>query len=404
MSAGAKRWEGAVTDIATYDDDLYSDEAIVDPYGHYQRLRDLGPLVYLSKYDVFAISRFADVKGALLAHTKFRSGKGVAGFTWPEAASVSNTLISDEPDHSRFRQVIGTPLQPPSLEVLTEQFETAADDLIKKLVEAGGFDGITDLARFLPVSIVSSLVGLPERGRERMLDWAAAAFDILGVDNDRAKAAFGEIGEMISYVMTECRPDTVKAGSLAAQIWEAVEKGQITPQEAGVLHTDLIAPSLDTTIFATGHLLHRLATNPDQWARVKSDPSLIPAAIEEAVRLEAPIRAFGRVVEEDEDVGGSVLPAGSRVLLFYASAYRDERQWEEPERFWIERPGLRNQLGFGYGRHTCAGMHLARLEMRSLLKAIVERVDQIEVGEPQYQLNNVLRGFSSLPARFIASV
>lgn len=389
--------------IPDYEPDIYSDEGILDPYPHYAAMRALGPVVRLPAHDLYAIGRYADVKKALLGHTRFISGKSVAGFEWPAEFPVQSTLFADEPLHTRFRSVIGAPLAPPSLERLTTEIETAADDLVARLVAQDGFDGITDFAHFLPVSIVSTLVGLPERGRQRMLDWAAASFDLLGVGNARAAEAAERVGEMMQYVQTECSPETVRPGGWAAQIWQAAEEGRITPAEAWVLHIDILAPSLDTTIFATGHLLHQLATNPDQWARLKSDPSLIPAAIDEAVRLNSPIRAFARVASGDQEVDGAVVPDGARVLMMYASANRDERRWEDPDRFWIERPGLSGHLGFGQGRHTCAGVHLAKLEMRSLLKAMLERVGRIEVGEPVYRLNNVLHGFAELPARFRAA-
>jgi len=390
-----------MTTIPQYEADIYSDEAILDPYPHYAAMRNLGALLYLPAHDIYAIPRYAEVKAALLDHRHFLSGKGVAGFEWPEVFRVANTLAADEPVHSRFRSIIGAPLAPPSLERLSADIELAADDLIARLIERGSFDGMTDLAQFIPLSIVSSLVGLPEHGRQRMLEWAAASFDLLGVGNKRAAGAAQVIGEMIAYVQNECRPDTVRPEGWAAQIWQAVEQGKITPAEAGTLHIDIVAPALDTTIFATGHLLYQLASNPGEWNKLKDDPRLIPAAIDEAVRLDSPIRAFGRVVEGDQTIDGAAIPSGSRVLMMYASANRDERRWEDPERYWIERPGLSGHLGFGQGRHTCAGMHLAKLEMRSLLKSLLKRARHIKVGTPNFQMNNVLRGFASLPTRLI---
>lgn len=389
--------------VPSYDVDLYSDDAIVNPYPHYVAMRELGPLVFLPHYNVYAMPRYAEVRAAALDHAGFRSGDGVAAYTFQGVVDVRNTLVSDEPLHTRFRDIIGAPLKPPALQPLTQQIENAADDLIRRLVERGSFDGVRDLARYLPLTIVSVLVGLPEAGRERMLEWAAAAFDILGVDNARTQAAFAVAAEMIHYVQTQCRPETVRPDGWAAQIWEAVKQSKITPQEAGVLHVDIVAPSLDTTIFATGHLLHRLAKHPEQWEKLKAEPALIPAAVDEAVRLDSPIRGLYRVVDRDHDIGDSQLPAGARVLLLYASANRDPRHWESPDRFWIERPNLNGHLGFGMGRHMCAGMHLAKLEMRSLLKSIVRRVAWIEVDPPQHQLNNVLYGFASLPTRFRAA-
>jgi cytochrome P450 len=392
-----------IAPVPIYDIDFFSDETILDPYPHYAAMRELGPLVYLPRHELYAIPRYADVKKALLAHNKLISGNGIAGFQWPPEINVRNTISSDGATHTRFRQVMGTPLQPSALAGLTAQIEIVADDLVRQLIQKGEFDGIADFARHLPVSIISSLVGLPEEGRGKMLDWAAASFDVLGVDNERSRVAMPEVFDMIHYVQTQCTPDTVRPGSWAAQLWQAASQGRLTPAEAGILHVDILAPALDTTIFATGHLLHELGKNPDQWSVLKADPSLISAAIDEAVRLESPIRSFARVATEDIDIDGTTLPAGGRVLVMYSSANRDERRWQDPERFWIERPGLNGHLGFGQGHHTCAGMHIAKLEMRSLLKSMLARVEHIEVGQPVYRVNNVLRGFASLPARFIGA-
>ena len=386
--------------LAQYDADLFTDDAIANPHPHYRAIRDAGPVVYLAAHDIYALGRYADVKSALLSHDKLLSGRGIGGFAFPEPFNIQNTIASDEPKHTHYRKIVATPLLPPSLQVLTEQIETAADEVIARLMAQDSFDVMEDLARILPVSIVSTLVGLPERGRERMLVWAAAAFDALGVDNDRAKASFGTLGEMMHYIQAECGPAQVRPGSLAAGIWGAVEQGKITPMECGLLMGDIVAPALDTTIFATGHLFNQLGRNPDQWQRLKENPSLIPAAVDEAVRIESPIRLFARVAAEEQVFDGAVLPKDARVLVMFASANRDERRWEDPDRYWIERPGLGGHLGFGQGRHVCAGMHLAKLEVRSLLKAALARVDTIEVGEPVPAINNTLRGFSALPARF----
>jgi cytochrome P450 len=385
-----------------YAEDIYDEATILDPYPKYKALRDMGPLVYLQAHDLYALPRYADVRSALLNHKDFISGEGIAGFKWPKEIDVTNSIASDEPVHSRFRKAIDGPLQPRALEQLRDAIQTAANDLVKRLTGVGEFDLMADFARILPVSIVSSLVGLPEKGRERMLDWAAASFNVLGVNNERTRESYGEVAAMVRYVQEECGPDTVKPGGWTSLIWEAVERGELTPQEAGIIHIDLLAPSLDTTIFATGHLIHQLSSNPDQWARLKEDPSLVPAAIDEAVRLEAPIRAFARVAARDIQFEDAMLPAGSRVLVMYASANRDERRWEEPDSYRIERKGLGGHLGFGQGRHICVGQHLARLEMRSLLEAIVKNVETIEVGTPVYAINNVLRGFASAPVRFVA--
>jgi cytochrome P450 len=162
---------------------------------------------------------------------------------------------------------------------------------------------------------------------------------------------------------------------------------------------DYLGPALDTTIFATGHLIHRLATTPGAWDRLRDTPALVPGAINEAVRLDSPIRSFTRLAPRGATIGGQAVPAGARLLVLYGSANRDERVWEAPERY---DPGRRlgAQMGFGHGIHRCAGAQLARLEMRALLEAMLPRVAAIETGPPEPALNNLLNGFRALPARF----
>jgi cytochrome P450 len=162
---------------------------------------------------------------------------------------------------------------------------------------------------------------------------------------------------------------------------------------------DYLGPSLDTTILATGSLIALLARHPGQWDLLRADPGLIPNAIEEAIRLESPIRGFTRALVADHAVDGMTLPAGARVLLLFASANRDERKWQDADRFDIRRD-VTGSVGFGAGIHMCAGMHLARIEIRALLEALVRRVARIEAEDPVPFRNNTLRG----PARLDVTV
>lgn len=155
---------------------------------------------------------------------------------------------------------------------------------------------------------------------------------------------------------------------------------------------------LDTTIFATANLILLFGSYPEQWDVVREDPALIPHAINGALRLESPIRAFTRFLTTETTIGTTKIPAASRVLLLYASANRDERKWQDPERFDVRRRAS-DHLGFGNGTHMCAGLHLARLEMMALLEVLVEKVERFEIGEPVLALNNVLRGLALLPVR-----
>ena len=287
------------------------------------------------------------------------------------------------------------PLTLPALQSIAPRVQSEADALIERLVARGGFDAMADLARHLPVTIVSDLVGLPEDGRAHMLQWASATFNALGPMNERARAALPDIQALRAYCQ---RPETVaalKPEGWAARIWEAGRSGRIPLERCPVVMRDYVSPSLDTTIMATGSLVWLLGRHPEQWELLRQDPALIPGAISEAIRLESPIRGFTRYVTRDCEIGGTPLAAGSRVLVLYASANRDERKWQDPERFDIRRD-VREHLGFGFGVHVCVGMHLARLEMTALLTALTRQVRRFEVAEPRWALNNVIHGIEAM--------
>jgi cytochrome P450 len=378
--------------------DLYSDDALRDPQPLYRAIRDLGPAVWLSAHDAWAIGRFDDVRAALRADDVLVSGRGVGMNGVVNAPGSRMTLTSDGDVHRQLRAVVMKPMLPSTLRAVQEEVQALADALVAELLGRASFDGIADFARHLPVAIVSRLVGLPEEGRQRMLDWAKATFDALGTMNARGRAATPLLFEMMRYAIgverASLRPD-----GWAAQLFAAADARKIEAGDVASMLIDYIAPSLDTTILGLGHLLFQLGRDPAQWAMVREDPALIPRAVDEALRLEAPVRAFSRFAVADYDVAGTTIPAGSRVLVLFASGNRDERRWSDPDRFDLTRDA-REHLGFGHGVHRCAGSHVAQLEMHSLLRAMVARVRTIEVGPAELGLNNVLFGYRSFRAVF----
>ncbi len=382
-----------------FNHDLYSDAAIADPYPLYRAIRDLGPAVWLRAHGVWAIGRFTDVRAALRADQVLVSGSGVAMNDLANAQASRNTLISDGDIHRQLRAVLMKPMLPSALREVEAELQTVANDLIEQLVSQRSFDGMKDFAQHLPVEVISRLVGLPEDGRQRMREWAAATFDVLGPMNGRREAAIPAVMEMLAYARG-LEPRFLRPDGWAMRLVQAADAGQCDASDVLGLLLDYIAPSLDTTIFSTGHLLFQLGRHPEQWELVRASPDrLIPRAIDEALRFEAPIRAFTRLAAEDHDIDGTTIAAGDRVLILFASANRDERRYPDPDRFDVTRDA-RDHVSFGHGVHRCAGAYLAELEMQSLLRAMVTRVRQIKVGEPEVALNNVLRGYRTFPASF----
>ena len=178
-----------------------------------------------------------------------------------------------------------------------------------------------------------------------------------------------------------------------------VDDGGLSADLAPFCIRDYINPSLDTTISATGQLIWQLSLHPDQWELLKRQPELATNAVNEAVRLGSPIRSFSRHATRNVRVGENEIEKGARVMVLYASANRDERVFETPDRFDITR-NPKVHLGFGSGIHMCVGMHLAQMEIASLIRAMIPRVGRIRCENPQMALNNTIYSFKSLPTHF----
>jgi cytochrome P450 len=383
------------TQAPVLDLDLFSETSLVAPYDDYRKVRETGPVVRLLRPEVHAIGRFKDVQAALRAADILISGEGVGfsdAFNAPKGISV---LQSDGELHRRMRTAVMQPFALNNLKSIRDRLKDLIVRHIASLKGIGEFDAMTRLARFLPVEAVSHLVGLPEKGRERMLEWAAATFNLVGPDQFPEDAA--KLTDVRAF-MASLSPGAVRDGSWAASLFEAANSGKLTMAEAMAAMSAYIIPSLDTTIFAKGFLLHNMASNPDQWELLREQRELLGPAVIEGVRHSSVLRWFSRVAVKDYDVDGITIPAGERVMVLYGCANRDKRRYENPERFDITRDA-RDQLAWGTGPHLCAGMHLARLEMEVMLEALLESDAKIWAGKPVMGTNRGLFGFASLPFR-----
>jgi cytochrome P450 len=377
--------------IPESDLDLWSDQAILDPYPGYRELRDTAPAVWLTRYGMAALARYTDVRDALVHWDPFSSAHGVMMNDHINQALRGIMLCSDPPEHSVLRGVARRPLLPRELKLLEHLVTEEADSLVAQLAAKGSFDAATDLAQHLPITIVSKLVGLPEEGREQMLDWARANFNCFGPMNARTEQSLPVLQDAIAYSTDPTLRQRLKPGGWADQLYAAADAGEIPAEQAGIMLNDYWAPSLDTTIMAIGSAIRLFAEHPDQWDLVRADPRLVSHAINEVLRLESPIQMFSRLLTSDYQLDGSTLPQGQRVVIVFASANRDERKWADPGRFDVLRKPA-DHIAFGWGEHQCMGMSLARLEMRALLTALASRVHRFEITAMEPLMNNVLHG------------
>ncbi|MBZ6252862.1 cytochrome P450 [Streptomyces olivaceus] len=385
--------------IPVSDIDLYTDPARVDPYAIYDELRALGPVVHLSRYDMYALPRYDEVRAALTDWETFSSARGVFVDRDVNAQLEGITLCSDPPEHTAMRTVLGRPLRADRMREVAPRIETEADRVVERVVDQGRCDVVTELAEYLPMTVVSDLVGLPEHGREKMLEWAAAIWNTQGPADERAAAAGPAVEEFMSFAMNDAVPGKIDPDGWAAQLYEAADRGEISTDKCPMMMLDYVTPSLDTTILAIANMVALFAQHPGQWDLLREDRSLIPHAINESLRLETPVPQFSRSLTEDHEIAGVGLSAGSRVALLYASANRDVRHYPDPTRFDITRRPS-DHLAFGRGEHVCVGMHLARLEMSSLLERLADRVARFEILDSRPMINNGLRGFDRLDVAF----
>jgi cytochrome P450 len=380
------------------DIDIYSDDNILDPYEAYRELREAGPIVWMQQHNAWVVARYDSVRKVLKDFDSFTSVGGVALNEPFNQVTRGTTLASDPPQHDELRNIVASSLTPRALTARKAAIEEQAEKLVARLVERGEFDAVTELARVLPLSIVPDFIGLPADGRDQMLDWATAVFNAIGPLNERAQQSFGAIQEMGAYAGQRVCQRDLSPGSLGAGVLAAADEGRIPAEQCAALLIDYLAPSLDTTISAVGSAIWLFAHHPDEWAKVRADPALIPNAFNEVLRLETPIRGFCRHVTAPTTFEGVALEKDQPVLVLYAAANRDERKWPDADRFDVNRR-CSDHVGFGFGVHGCAGQGLARLEAHAILGALAERVEHFELLDSARSINNVIRAFSSVTVR-----
>jgi cytochrome P450 len=370
-----------------------------DPYPVYQQLRDLGPVVWFPTYGVYGVTRFDPVKDVLANWQEFSSGQGVGMDESANEKLRHNVLASDPPVHTDLRRELAAHLSKRGLQPDAADVERAAVKLVDGIVDRSHIDGVEDVARPYSLHVVCDLVGFPKEGREPLPRLAEHAFNLFGPSGpeiDEAKASLTKLGDHARRAVSEGLLAPDKRGV------RMIEDG-LDPREL----VNFTWPGIDTTVNGISAALLLFSQHPDEWAKVRADRSLIPAAFNEALRMHSPVHFFTRVTGEDAvvhcgDDGGDIrLPAGERVALLYGCANRDERRYPEPDRFDVSRNPT-DQLSFGRGIHLCVGIHLARLEGHAILNALADRVESFRPrGEPEWVDNRALHGLNRLPLELV---
>ena len=382
------------------DIDPFSIEFLDNPHPFHERLREAGPVVRLDKWNIYGVARYAEVHAVLNDPLTFCSSRGVGLSDFAKETPwrpQSIILEADPPDHTRTRAVLNQVLSPSVLKQLRGSFVAAAESRVDELLAKGSFDAIRDLAEAYPLSVFPDALGLQPEGRENLLPYAGLVFNAFGPPNKLRQDAIERSAPHQAYIARQCQRENLVPGGFGACIHARADVGDITAAEAPLLVRSLLSAGLDTTVNGIGAAIYCLARYPDQWARLRRDPTLARSAFEEAVRFESPVQTFFRTTTRNVEIGGSQIAEGEKVLMFLAAANRDPRRWERPDEYDVTRK-TSGHVGYGSGIHMCVGQLVARLEGEAVLAALAKRVSAIEITGPvTRRLNNTLRGLESLP-------
>ena len=245
------------------------------------------------------------------------------------------------------------------------------------------------------MKVVADLVGLPDSGREHLIERASGAFNTFGPDNELSMCSRGLLDDLFRQVKHDLTPAVLTPGRWGTEIFEAGERGDVEPEACAGLMLAYLWAGMDTTVNGSGSMISLFSDHPDQWDLVRADRSLIPSAVNEVLRIEPPVQRFTRSTTRDAELAGAVLPAGARVAVLFGSANRDERRFSDPDRFDVTRNPT-DHLSFGRGVHRCVGANLAQEEMRAVLDALADRVERFGLRERTWRRNTALHGLERL--------
>jgi cytochrome P450 len=377
-----------VTDIAPA---LYYDPFDVDidadPYDIWRRMRDEAPVYRNDRFDFYALSRYDDVEAAHLDPKTFSSAHGtVLEMMSLNDARVNEMLIfMDPPDHTRLRALVSRAFTPRRVAELESRVRELCAGFLDPHRDADRFDFVQDFGARLPAMVIASLLGVPLGDQEWAREKIDTVFHIepgVGMINDISLTAQIELNAYLTSQLEErvARPrDDMLTDLVTAEITDVDGTVRRLDIHEGALFANLlISAGTETVARLLGWSAVILAAHPDQRAELVNDHLLIPNAVEELLRYEAPSPVQGRWTTQPVELHGVVIPKDSKVLLLTGSAGRDERKYPDADRFDIHRT-FDHHVSFGYGVHFCLGAALARLEGRVGLEEALQRFPEWDV-------------------------
>ena len=399
---------------------LLSPEVRSDPYPYYTHLRNNARIHKEEPFGLWVVSRYEDVlhvlknpqvfssaaMGALSSGAVSMAGRSEGSVSERALREAKSLIATDPPDHERLRQIVNRGFTPRRIAGLEPRVREIATEVVGQVLASGSMNLVHDVSIPVPVRVIAEMLGVPAERYRDFRRWSDALVTSISttqteVDKKALAQARTELVEFLTEA-AEARRRASKDDLLSILVRAEQQEGALSQTEVVSFGLLLLVAGNETTTNVISNAMVALLDNPDQLARVQKDPSLIPRVVEETVRFNAPVQGLLRQPVEDVELGGRKIPAGERMLVLFASANRDERQFPEPDRFDIDRD-TRGHVGFGYGIHFCLGASLARLEARVTLEAILSHCRNLrrdESGPVEWLDSFLLRGPRRLPLLF----
>jgi cytochrome P450 len=395
--------------------DPYSAAFKDDPWPVYRRLRDEAPVYRSEKWGFVALSRFDDVRAAARDTQTYLSFEGIDIDDTAKDMSAPGFLPDiDNPRHDQLRRIVQRTFLPRAIAKLEDDVRRVVTGLVDRFAAAGTVDIAQDLSWPIPYAVFFDVLGLPSTGtdREDLIRWSHGLKDREDDDPRLTPIAWDALHNTKDYLAEALmgRRRNPREDLLSTLVTAAVQDHDGVPYAPARIDRDSEIVGLAFVLFMAGvestsallsTAFRELALHPDQRRALVADPSGIPGAVEEALRFDAPLQVAGRTASRDVELHGENIPAGQRVFLIYGSANRDERQFDDPDRFDAFRP-QRRHLSFSEGLHGCLGAPLARLEAKVALEVALPRLGDYEISGAlqRYRSTPNMRVLDHLPVSF----
>jgi cytochrome P450 len=382
--------------------DPFRPENLADPYPFYERLRACGPVAHLPGRDTWFVSTYASVSQVLRNYREFVSGLGSSYHRVSESGFRFPFIDNDPPEHTRIRRSVQRHFGKGPMAELRPMVRADIERLAAPALAAGTVDVVEAFSRTIPNLTIRHVTGIPAPDARTMAGWADAAFHVVGPEPDPEYVAL--IMESLEWLSTEGLP-AMPAHCLGRLMMEqGGDDGLLAAEGSERLFAlaSIWVAGVDTTNSLISNMIRAFTLFPEQWQLLREDRSLIPAAVEEALRWDSPVRVFMRRTVDEVEFQGVTIPADADICALFPSANRDPEVFERADEFDITLRRPTAHVAFGASIHLCLGAPVARLEAAELLAHLADNVERFEqAGEPVRGVSRVVRNFSSLPTRLV---